>query len=315
MQWSMSIVMTFRAVLVGAALLCAPILSLAQTPAATPYEPKLGQPGKDVMWLPSPDDVVVRMLQMADVRRGDLVVDLGSGDGKIPIAAVKQYGVRALGLEYDPKLVEVSIRRAREAGVADKTTFQEADIFVADFSKATVVTMYLLPELNLRLRPILFGMRPGTRVVSNTFSMGDWQPDEIAQMGRGRVMAWKVPANAAGDWDVKVRGLRGAPERLTLRQKFQMLQGEAVFGKLAAGLVRAQLSGDAVTFSVRPVGGELLHFRGRVSGNRITGTVAQGSRPARIFEAVRPGAAPALEGLVAGQPEMLRAQQELNGSN
>jgi SAM-dependent methyltransferase len=191
----------------------------APTPQAGGYAPTRGQSGKDVIWIPSPDAVVDRMLQMAEVTGNDRVVDLGSGDGKIAIAAARNHGARALGLEFNPQMVDLSNHRARDAGVADRVSFQRADIFATDFSGASVVTMYLLPELNLRLRPKLFAMQPGTRVVSHSFSMGDWQPDETARAGTGEVFLWRIPANVSGHWKVSTGGLSGAPESFHFTQK------------------------------------------------------------------------------------------------
>ena len=144
------------------------------------YEPKRGQAGKDVVWIPTPDELVTRMLRLAQVTAQDFVVDLGAGDGKIVIAAAKEFGARGLGLEYDPKLVAHAQRNAREAGVSARADFRQADIFATDFSTADVVTMYLLPDLNLKLRPTLMAMKPGTRLVSHQFTMGDWRPDETS---------------------------------------------------------------------------------------------------------------------------------------
>lgn len=259
--------------------------ALAQ--ASAPYEPQRGQAGKDVIWIPSPDAVVDRMLQMAEVKPSDRVFDLGSGDGKIAIAAGRKLGARATGLEFNPDMVALSNRLAREAGVADKVSFRQADIFVADFSSATVVTMYLLPALNLRLRPKLFTMAPGTRVVSHSFSMGDWQPDETARVGAGEVFLWRVPANASGQWKLSAPGVAEAGLRFT--QTYQMLQGEAEFGPLSASIVQPRLSGDALRFQVRDPSGVLLTFEGKVAGNQITGTVSRAGQAPTPFRATREG--------------------------
>ena len=162
------------------------------------YMPRLGQSGKDVMWLPTPDLMVDSMLRMAEVTSRDFVVDLGSGDGKIPITAARRFGARALGLEFNPDLVEVSKLRARQANVADKVEFRQADIFTTDYSSASVVTLYLLPEINLKLRPTLLKMNPGTRISSHSFDMGSWRPDETTVIGSARTMLWVIPAHMAG---------------------------------------------------------------------------------------------------------------------
>ncbi len=174
------------------------------------FTPRLGQSGKDVMWLPSPDAMVDRMLVMGEVTARDYLVDLGSGDGKIPIAAARSRGARALGLEFNPDFVEVSKRRALQAGVAQKAEFRQADIFVTDFSSADIVTLYLLPELNLRLRPILLKMKPGTRIVSNSFDMQTWKPDEVSHIGTASGFLWIIPAHVAGSWTVSYRPAKAA---------------------------------------------------------------------------------------------------------
>lgn len=284
----------------------------AQAPRAAPYEPVRGQAGKDVIWIASPDSVVERMLQMAEVKAEDLVVDLGSGDGKIPIAAARLHGARAEGLEYNPKLVELSVQRAREAGLAEKISFKQADIFVTDFSRATVVTMYLLPELNLRLRPTLFAMAPGTRVVSHSFTMGDWQPDETARIGSGELFLWHVPANASGTWRVTAPGLGGAPQTLRLAQRFQVVQGDAIFGDLQAGVIRPRLAGAAFEFGLRDTSGVPLAFSARIAGDRMTGTVTRRGQAPVPFEAVRAAAAEPIEGVSATVEEMNAARRALD---
>ncbi|ARU04622.1 hypothetical protein CCO03_08010 [Comamonas serinivorans] len=249
------------------------------------YEPQRGQIGKDVMWLPTPNLAVTRMLQMAEVKPSDRVVDLGSGDGKIPIAAAREFGATARGLEFNPKLVAYSKAAAQQAGVADRVRFEEADIFAADFREAQVVTMYLLPELNLKLRPTLLAMKPGTRVVSNTFTMGEWTPDEAAHVGSTHLMLWHVPANVSGDWSLTLDGQAVA---LNLSQHFQVLTGEARFTGVTAGLIEPQLRGDHLRFGLRNAQGQRLAFDGRVQGNRIEGQVTQGSQVTR-FTATRQG--------------------------
>ncbi len=269
------------------------VLSLASLAATTAlaqnsgYEPQRGQAGKDVIWIPTPDETVTRMLQMVEVKPNDRVFDLGSGDGKIAIAAAREFGARATGLEYNPDMVGLSNRRAQEAGVADKVQFRQADIFEADFSSATVVTMYLLPALNLRLRPLLFKMPPGTRVVSHSFTMGDWTPDETARAGYGDVYMWHVPANASGSWKLTGAGLPDTS--LSLAQRYQMVSGDAVFGELRASLVRPRIVGPQISFGLRDPKGQLWQFEGRVDGARITGTATRPGQAGVPFEARRNG--------------------------
>ncbi len=283
--------------------------------ASAEYVPRLGQSGKDVMWLPSHDAMVERMLRMAEVTPRDFLVDLGSGDGKIPIAAARSRGARALGLEYNPDLVEVSKRRAIQAGVQSKVEFRQADVFVTDFSMATVVTLYLLPELNLRLRPILFKMKPGTRISSNTFDMQTWQPDETSHIGTAKSFLWIIPAHAAGSWSVSYRaGTRNAAAALTLRQRFQNLEGEAQFAEAKASLQDLRLRGSAISFTTRDDLGDPLSFTGRIEGNRMVGTMTSAKQGRTPFEAVR-SAAPvmAFEEAHGTEQEKIDAVRALGG--
>lgn len=269
----------------------------APAPAAPAYEPQRGQPGKDVVWVPTPDAVVTRMLDMAGVTAADLVVDLGSGDGKIAIAAARERGARARGLEYNPDLVVLSRQRAQQAGVAARVEFLQADIFKSDFSDASVVTMYLLPGLNLRLRETLLRMKPGTRVVSHSFDMGTWEADERAYLGNAAVFMWTVPANASGRWTVHAPRLAGAPLTLRLEQHFQVVSGQADFGPLAAFVMQPRLRGARLSFTLRDQRGALLQFDGEVAGDRIAGTVAREGGRAVPFEARRVGEAKPIGGV------------------
>ena len=187
--------------LFGAALLAGALPAWAQRSpgfGAGTYQPEPFQAGKDVVWVPTPDALVTRMLQMAGVTRHDHVIDLGAGDGKIVIAAARQFGARALGIEFNPELVAHAQRRARAAGVADRARIVQGDIFEADLSAASVITLYLLTELNLKLRPTLLRLKPGTRLVTHAFGMGTWQPDEHSRAGGATAYLWLVPANVGG---------------------------------------------------------------------------------------------------------------------
>ncbi|MFN3591618.1 MAG: class I SAM-dependent methyltransferase [Thermaurantiacus sp.] len=186
------------------------------------YRPYSGQAGKDVVWVPTPDSLVVAMLESAGVTRDDYVVDLGSGDGRIAIAAARQFGARAHGIEYNPKMVSLARREAQRVGVANRVTFAQADIFKSDFSDATVVTMYLLPSLNLRLRDTILNMRPGTRVVSHAFDMGDWEPDRTIRTDDASGYLWIVPANIAGRWAFEIGNDRFAADLVQQYQKLSM---------------------------------------------------------------------------------------------
>jgi SAM-dependent methyltransferase len=234
------------------------------------FEPEVGQAGKDVIWVPTPDSLVKAMLTVADVKPNDFVVDLGSGDGRIAIAAARDFGARALGIEYNPEMVDLARRNAIRAGVGSKATFQQADIFQTDFSNATVVTMYLLPSLNEKLRPTLLKMKPGTRIVSHAFTMGEWEPDRTISTDDANGFFWIVPANAAGRWAFEVGAERFAAE---IGQKFQLLSVTRG-GPLKDGRVK----GSEVTFTrangqqlVGEIAGDQMHGRGWVATRIRTG--------------------------------------------
>jgi len=242
----------------------------AQAQKKDDFTPQVGQAGKDVIWVPTPEDLVERMLRMAQTTPNDFVIDLGSGDGRIAIAAAKKFGARSMGIEYNPDMVELSTRNAAKEGVAGKTRFAKADIFESDFSQASVITMYLLPGLNLKLRPKLLDMKPGTRIVSHQFNMDDWQPDEVTNIEGRRAYFWLVPAKVAGTWRL-VSG--GEVLDVTLEQKYQMLEGTVKLGTINAGLRDAKLHGDRIDFAFVDQGGVRRDFSGRVSGNMLEGTM------------------------------------------
>jgi len=233
------------------------------------YEPQVGQAGKDVIWVPTPDEVVDRMLRMAQVTPNDYVVDLGAGDGKIAIAAAKKIGARSLGIEYNPDMAKHAQRNVEKAGVTGRAKIVQGDIFATDFSQATVVTMYLLPALNLKLRPQILSMRPGTRVVSHSFSMEDWEADETSSMDGRRAYLWIVPANVMGGWTLEAGNGRA---ELTFEQKFQKIEGSVALGSIHAGLRDARLRGFQISFAYVDNAGVRRDFNGRVSGNRMEGS-------------------------------------------
>ena len=237
------------------------------------YTPQRGQEGKDVVWEPTEDSMLVRMLEMARITPADTVYDLGSGDGKIPIAAAKRFGATAVGVEYDAGLVAHARCLAAAEGVRDRVTFVQGDIFATDFSDATVVTLYLLPELNLRLRPALLAMKPGTRVVSYSFTMGDWEADDhVDSFGDGSAYLWIVPADVGGSWTFRATG-GGETFEVVLEQTFQKLRGLA--GR--AGVAGA-VAGDQVRFAFMRDAGQVA-VDGTVEANRITATVTRGGTP------------------------------------
>src|ERR1051325_10078361 len=192
------------------------LLALA-APAFAQFQPQVGQAGKDVIWVPTPEEVVERMLTMAQVGPNDFVMDLGSGDGRTVIMAAKKFGAKALGIEYNPDMVKLSQENAQKAGVSDRAQFRRADIFATDFSQATVITLYLLPALNMKLRPTILAMKPGTRVASHSFTMEDWEADEISTMDGRRAYFWIVPANVMGSWSLDAGSQQS---ELTLDQTF-----------------------------------------------------------------------------------------------
>jgi hypothetical protein len=242
-------------------------------PALAQFQPQVGQSGKDVIWVPTPDDVVERMLTMAQVTPNDFVWDLGAGDGKIAIMAAKKFGARATGIEYNADMVKHANDNAQKAGVAGsgqgKALIRHGDIFATDFTSATVITLYLLPALNMKLRPQILSMRPGTRVVSHSFSMEDWEADEISTLDGRRAYFWLVPANVMGTWNIEAAGQR---TEMTLEQTFQKISGNLALGAMHAGLREPKLRGSAISFSY--VGQDRVRrdFSGRVNGAKMEGT-------------------------------------------
>jgi precorrin-6B methylase 2 len=226
-------------------------------------------PRLDVPYVPTPESVVERMLEMAKVTKDDFVIDLGSGDGRIPVTAARKYGVRALGVDLNPVRVREANENAKAAGVTDKVEFREQNLFQTDISKASVLTMYLLSSVNLDLRPrILAELRPGTRVVSHAFSMGEWTPDEEATVDGRRVFKWIVPAAVQGRWTVQAGG---RSMTLDLRQEFQVLSGAAEVDGRPVPVQDGRLSGDRITFSLDMGAEGRRTFTGRVSGSAIEG--------------------------------------------
>jgi SAM-dependent methyltransferase len=232
-------------------------------PAAPAYEPQSGQEGKDVVWVPTPQILVDKMLDMAKVRPGEIVMDLGSGDGRTVITAAKR-GARAYGIEYNPDMVELSKRNAAKEGVSASATFVKADLFESDFSRAHVITMFLLPDINLKLRPKILDLKPGTRIVSNSFTMGDWAADEkhtiTTEQGCDTSwctsLLWIVPA--------KVAGAHKLPQGdLVLKQEFQQLSGTFTTGGRTFAL-EGKVRGEDVSFKA---GGK--EYRGRMNGKQL----------------------------------------------
>jgi phospholipid N-methyltransferase len=248
-----------------------------QTPAkpAAEFVPQVGQAGKDVIWVPTPKSLVEKMLKMAEVKPGEIVYDLGSGDGITVITAAKQFGAQAFGVEYNPDMVELSRRNAQREGVADRAQFIRGDIFATDFSKAQVVTMYLLPYLNLKLRPTILDMKPGTRIVSHAFTMDDWAPDQIDSSEGRTAYLWIVPAKVEGTWKMD----KGS---LELKQKFQEITGLYRSGDgISYRITATNLRGDQISFNIGPAS-----YSGRVSGPVMQGMMrAKPDAPATSWSA------------------------------
>jgi precorrin-6B methylase 2 len=233
-----------------------------QTPAK-PYEPTVGQAGKDVVWVPTPQELVEKMLDMAKLTPQDFLMDLGSGDGRTVITAARR-GARALGIEYNPDMVGLARQKAAEAKVSDRATFQEADLYEIDLSKAQVITMFLLPSINMKLRPKLLDLRPGTRIVSNSFTMEDWQADQTETItgectGWCTALVWIVPAKVEGTWQL-------GQNTLTLTQQFQTFRG--TLGKTP---VEGRLNGADISFTA-----DGASYKGMVDGRTMKGTVTGG---------------------------------------
>lgn len=256
-----------RQLLLALCLSAVAVCEFAQAqPANKSFEPQVGQPGKDVVWVPTAQALVDKMLDIAKLTPSDYLIDLGSGDGRTVITAAKR-GARALGVEFNPDMVALSRRNAAEAGVTDRATIVRGDIFETDFSQATVITMFLLPDINLKLRPKILNMKPGTRIVSNSFSMGDWKADESATVDDENASYWRtallwiVPAKVEGTWHL-------AQGDLTLKQEFQMVTGTLRSAGSALPVTNGRLRGDQITFTA---GG--ADYTGRVNGNTIEGSV------------------------------------------
>ena len=234
------------------------------------YKPQVGQAGKDVVWVPTPDELVAKMLTMAKVTAKDYVVDLGAGDGKIAIAAGRDFGATAVGIEYNPDMAKLAQCMVQVEGVGNKVKIIQGDIFKEDFSKATVVTMYLLPELNLCVRHRLLAMKPGTRLTSHQFTMGEWQADENAEVEFRSAYLWIVPARVGGNWSF--RDASGSMAfNVSLDQSFQKIGGEVTIGGKKQPLVGASLQGENIRFSFNDARDVTRHFSGAVRGTSISG--------------------------------------------
>jgi len=232
------------------------------------YKPSPGQAGKDVIWLPTGTELVSLMLKTANVGPNDLVYDLGAGDGKIAIAAAKEFGAKAVGIEFNPNMAAYAQRNANQAGVGHLVKIINGDIFVEDFSKATVVTLYLLPDLNIQLRPTILKMKPGTRVVSHAFTMGDWEPDKEISLD-AHAYYWVVPANVAGEWSLDGVAFKNA--KLTLSQRYQKIGGNITIGGKSQPILNPQLEGKYLRFAYIDPSDNLITVKGEINGSTFKG--------------------------------------------
>ncbi len=248
------------------AIIFAPPPSRAQS--AQGFEPGVGQAGKDVVWVPTPDELVEKMLNLGNVTANDYLIDLGSGDGRTVIMAARR-GARAHGIEYNPEMVELSKRNAAAAGVGARATFAKEDLFESDFSNASVITMFLLPTINLKLRPKLLDLQPGTRIVSNTFTMGEWREDASDSLDGECInwctaLLWIVPAKVGGTWKLPYG-------ELTLQQSYQFITGTLKSGNDVTPIANGKLKGDQIVFNAAGV-----VYVGQVNGDSMQGTLSAG---------------------------------------
>jgi SAM-dependent methyltransferase len=265
-------IVVFGAIVSLALALASPSAVIAQADEA--WRPQRGQTGKDVMWLPTPDELAVRLLEVARVGPNDLVYDLGAGDGKIAIAAAQRHGARAVGIEYNAKLAAFAQREVERAGVGDRVRIIQGDLFQTDFSSATVLTLYLLDELNQQLRPRVLSMKPGTRVVSNSFAMGDWEPDHVVRVGTQVGYYWLVPANVAGEWIVEGLAETSGPAKLSFVQRYQRLAGTITIDGRTLPLLSPAIEGDRLSLRYVDASNLLKAVRLTVQADRLEGEMA-----------------------------------------
>ena len=235
--------------------------------------PQIGQVSKDSVWVPTPERVIRRMLQMADTTKDDVVIDLGSGDGRIPIYAAKHFGARGIGVELEQNLVEISRKAARAQGVAHLAEFHQMDLFKADLSKATVVALYISPSVMTRLKPVLLDLKPGTRVVSHYFKLDDWEPDESIVVEDRTAHLWLVPARVEGRWVVN------DDFRMNIDRDFQKIGITGERDGRAINIIGARLRGTEIRFTSFDRNGDVRHYTGRVEGARMSGTSDGDGKP------------------------------------
>ena len=260
------------------AMLALPVFADDEAPKITEETP----------YVPSPRIVVETMLRMADVHKGDFLIDLGSGDGRIIITAAAEYDAQGFGVDYDPRLVRLATENAKKAGVADRARFIDQNVFKTDLGQASVVTIYLLPEYNAVLKPTLLALKPGTRIVSHDYGIGDWEPDAASKVPvpdkpvglekASWIYYWMVPAKVEGQWRSSIPAAKGATAvEFNLRQHYQKVEGTAKIGASTIVIERPVLKGDALSFELKD-GTQTLHFEGRISAGQLSGQLLSGSR-------------------------------------
>lgn len=246
-------------------------------PADAPAQ--IGQVSKDSVWVPTPERMIRRMLQVADTTKDDVVMDLGSGDGRVPIHAARHFGARAIGVELEANLIRISQEAAKRAGVSHRVTFLKQDLFEADLSEVTVFALYISPGGMDRLRPKLLALKPGTRVTSHHFTLGDWEPDESFRLENRAGYLWVVPADVRGQWKV---ALAGDELTLDIEQQHQMLTTRGARAGQAVNLIGARLRGTEVSFTAFDRDGHSRYFTGIVNGNRMSGdSTSESGKPMR----------------------------------
>jgi SAM-dependent methyltransferase len=268
----------------AAALFACAVSAFAQPAGA----PQVGQVSKDSVWVPTPERLIHRMLQLADTTANDLVLDLGSGDGRIPIHAAKHFGARAIGVELEANLVRLAREAASARGVARRVQFIEGDLFETDLSTASVIALYISPGVMEKLKPRFLGLRPGTRIVSHQFMMGDWEPDEMARAEGREAYLWVVPAALAGEWAVRIAG---EDFRLRIEQRYQVLSTHGERAGKPVPVIGARLRGTELRFTAFDRDGAARHYRGRAKGERLSGDSAGQAIVSRTWTAVRKAAA------------------------
>lgn len=235
---------------------------------AQSVQPEVGQQSKDSVWVPTPELMIRRMLQLADTTKDDVVIDLGAGDGRIPIYAAKHFGALGIAVELEENLVQVARQAAAREGVANRVHVIQQDLFEADLSAATVIALYISPGVMQRLKPRFLKLKPGTRIVSHYFDLGDWAPDEKVEVEGRTGYLWVVPAAVEGNWRVRVPG---QDFRMRIERRYQKLQTAGERGGKTLHVIGAQLRGTEIKFTTFDRDGASRNYVGRLEGGRLAG--------------------------------------------